>query len=289
MNKYASGSLEESIRQSVFNALNEDIGDDFNRGDISALLINKNTQGKAHVISRERAVIAGRAWVDEVFRQVDKNLSVHWQVKDGEWVRANQVLFEVRGSSRSILTAERSALNFLQTLSACATVCRNYVDLVAGTGVTLLDTRKTLPGLRYAQKYACTQGGVKNHRMGLYDAFLIKENHIMAVGSIVQAISKARQIKSDALVEVEVENEQELKQAINAHADIIMLDNFSLEQMRKAVQDVKAYAAHPIKLEASGDITQANLRVVAQTGVDYISIGALTKHCRAIDLSMRFY
>lgn len=288
MNKYASSSLDESIKQSVFNALKEDIGDDFNQGDISALLIDNNSQGRASVISRERAIIAGRAWVDEVFKQVDKNLSVHWLVKEGEWVRANQVLFEVKGASRSILTAERSALNFLQTLSACATVCRNYVDLVAGTGVTLLDTRKTLPGLRYAQKYACTQGGVKNHRMGLYDAFLIKENHIMASGGITQAISKARQIKADALVEVEVENEQELKQAMDAHADIIMLDNFSLEQMRKAVQDVKAYDAHPIKLEASGDITQANLRAVAQTGVDYISIGALTKHCRAVDLSMRF-
>lgn len=288
MSKNLPPFLQENVQTTVAQALLEDVGDDFKTGDISALLIDAKAQGHAHVISRERAIVAGRPWVDEVFRQVDASLNVHWRVKEGQWVRANQTLFEVQGLSRSILTAERSALNFLQTLSACATVCQEYVGLVAGTGVTLLDTRKTLPGLRYAQKYACTQGGVKNHRMGLYDAFLIKENHIMAAGSIAQAISSAREIKQGVLVEVEVETACELEQAITAHADIIMLDNFSLEQMRQAVAKVRAYKAHNIKLEASGDITKANIRDVAKTGVDYISVGALTKHCKAVDLSMRF-
>lgn len=281
-------SLEPSISQSVAYALFEDIGHDLTHGDISAQLIAANSRSQAQVISRERAIIAGRAWVDETFRQIDPSLSIHWQVKEGEWVRANQVLFTLNGLSRSILTAERTALNFLQTLSACATTCREYVNLVADTGVTLLDTRKTLPALRFAQKYACTQGGVKNHRMGLYDAFLIKENHIMAAGGITQAITQARKIKAEASVEIEVETLAELEQAIHAHADIIMLDNFSLEDMRQAVKQVKAYGTHSIKLEASGNMSAQNLRAVALTGVDYISIGALTKHCRAIDLSMRF-
>lgn len=288
MNKKLLPYLQKNVQATVKQALLEDVGEDVKTGDISALLIDAKAQGRARVISRERAIIAGRPWVDEVFRQVDASLNVHWRVSEGQWVRPNQVLFEVQGLSRSILTAERSALNFLQTLSACATVCKEYVSLVAGTGVTLLDTRKTLPSLRYAQKYACTQGGVKNHRMGLYDAFLIKENHIMAAGSIAQAISKAREIKQGVVVEVEVENTNELEQAIKAHADIIMLDNFSLEEMEQAVAKVRAYKAHEIKLEASGDITKARITDVAKTGVDYISIGALTKHCKATDLSMRF-
>lgn len=263
-------------------ALQEDIGS----GDITAQLIPDSQQARARIITRERAIIAGVAWVNEVFRQVDPTVQVVWRVREGEWVRPDQVLFELRGPARSLLTGERCALNFLQTLSGTATRCRHYADRVAGTGVKLLDTRKTIPGLRIAQKYAVAVGGCYNHRIGLYDAFLIKENHIMAAGGIAAAVQQAHQIAPGKPVEVEVETAAQLDEAINAGADIVMLDNFSPAAMTAAVAHSRQRNPQ-VKLEASGGITNDTLLPYAQTGVDYISIGALTKDCKAIDLSMR--
>src|SRR5690554_606683 len=263
-------------------ALQEDIGS----GDITAQLIPASQQARARIITRERAIIAGVAWVNEVFRQVDPTVQVVWRVREGEWVRPDQVLFELRGPARSLLTGERCALNFLQTLSGTATRCRHYADRVAGTGVKLLDTRKTIPGLRIAQKYAVSVGGCYNHRIGLYDAFLIKENHIMAAGGIAAAVQQAHQIAPGKPVEVEVETVAQLDEAINAGADIVMLDNFSPTAMTAAVAHSRQRNPR-VKLEASGGITNDTLLPYAQTGVDYISIGALTKDCKAIDLSMR--
>ena len=263
-------------------ALQEDIGS----GDITAQLIPDSQQARARIITRERAIIAGVAWVNEVFRQVDPTVQVVWRVREGEWVRPDQVLFELRGPARSLLTGERCALNFLQTLSGTATRCRHYADRVAGTGVKLLDTRKTIPGLRIAQKYAVAVGGCYNHRIGLYDAFLIKENHIMAAGGIAAAVQQAHQIAPGKPVEVEVETVAQLDEAINAGADIVMLDNFSPAAMTAAVAHSRQRNPQ-VKLEASGGITNDTLLPYARTGVDYISIGALTKDCKAIDLSMR--
>ncbi|RLU00408.1 carboxylating nicotinate-nucleotide diphosphorylase [Ketobacter sp.] len=267
------------LTRTVTFAIEEDVRD----GDITAALIPTTEQATARVITREDAVLCGVDWVNEVFRQIDPNVQVKWQVQDGDRVTPNQVLFELAGNARSLLTGERCALNFLQTLSGTATVCRRYADLVEGTGVKLLDTRKTIPGLRTAQKYAVTCGGCFNHRVGLYDAYLIKENHIAACGGIAEAVSTARKQAPGKPVEVEVENFVELQQALSAGADIIMLDDFSIDDMAKAVQLVNGQA----KLEASGGVTDETLRAIAETGVDYISIGGLTKHCRAVDLSMR--
>lgn len=272
-------TLRPTIEQNVKAALQEDIGD----GDITARLIPEIEQATARVISREHATISGTAWVDEVFRQVDAGMDISWNVKDGDHVTPNQALFTVTGSARSILTAERAALNFLQTLSGTATVSQQYADKVATTQVKLLDTRKTIPGLRLAQKYAVTCGSCYNHRIGLYDAFLIKENHIMACGGIKAAIETAQKTAPGKPVEIEVETLEQLHEALAADADIIMLDNFTLEQMREAVAITNGKA----KLEASGNITDETLVPIAETGVDYISIGALTKHCRAVDLSLR--
>ncbi len=271
--------LQPTIEQNVRTALAEDIGS----GDITAELIPASDRAQGRVISREAAVICGCAWVDEVFRQIDPQVRVEWLVKDGDSVQPDQVLFRLEGAARSLLTGERAALNFLQTLSGTATVSARYAERVAGTPVTLLDTRKTLPGLRLAQKYAVSCGGCRNHRIGLYDAFLIKENHILACGGIAAAIATARRNHPGKPVEVEVETRQQLDEALAAAADIVMLDNFSIAEMREAV----AHTAGRAKLEASGNITDETLVSFAQTGVDYISIGALTKHCRAIDLSMR--
>jgi nicotinate-nucleotide pyrophosphorylase (carboxylating) len=271
--------LKPAIIANVEAAIAEDIGS----GDITAELIPAEEQGEARIITREQAVIAGTAWVDEVFRQVDPEVVVSWQVKDGDRVEPDQTLFTLKGRSRSLLSGERAALNFLQTLSGTATVAAQYADRVAETAVCLLDTRKTIPGLRLAQKYAVTCGGCYNHRIGLFDAFLIKENHILASGGIAAAISTAKTNHPGKPVEVEVEGFGELNEALDAGADIIMLDNFTPEQMVEAVATVNGRA----KLEASGNITDATLLDYARTGVDYISIGALTKHCRAIDLSMR--
>lgn len=272
---YAKKDLELTVRR----ALEEDIG----TGDVTARLIPADQHATARVITREAATICGQAWVDEVFRQVDPALKVYWKVNDGDNVYADKTLFEVKGSARSILTGERAALNFLQLLSGTATTCQQYADIVAGTSVRLLDTRKTIPGLRTAQKYAVTCGGCHNHRIGLYDAFLIKENHIAACGSIEQAITTARTQSPGKPVEVEVENLEQLEKAIAAGADIVMLDNFQLEEMRAGVQ----LAQGRVKLEASGGINKDTLKLIAETGVDFISIGAITKDCKAIDLSMR--
>jgi len=271
--------LGAEIESNVRRALAEDIG----TGDITAQLIPAERLAHASVITRERAVISGSAWVDGVFRQLDPRVAVHWQVVDGEQVEAGRVLFQLEGPARALLSGERTALNFLQTLSGVATRCRHYADLVEGTGVRLLDTRKTLPGLRLAQKYAVTCGGCHNHRIGLYDAFLIKENHIAACGGIAEAIAAAHRIAPGKPVEVEVESLGELEQALAAGVDIVMLDELSLDDMRTAV----AINAGRAKLEASGGISDETLRSIAETGVDYISIGALTKHVQAIDLSMR--
>ncbi|AKT32482.1 carboxylating nicotinate-nucleotide diphosphorylase [Pseudomonas syringae pv. actinidiae] len=271
--------LSAEIEANVRRALLEDVGS----GDITAQLIPAERLAKATIISRDAAVIAGTAWVDAVFRQLDPRVAVHWQVVDGERVSPNQALFHLEGPARSLLTGERSALNFLQMLSGVATRAKYFADIVAGTQVKLLDTRKTLPGLRMAQKYAVTCGGCHNHRIGLYDAFLIKENHIAACGGIAQAVTAAHRIAPGKPVEVEVESLGELKQALDAGADIVMLDELSLDDMREAVRLTAGRAL----LEASGGINDDTLRVIADTGVDYISIGAMTKDVKAVDLSMR--
>lgn len=277
-----SSLLRIEIAKQVALALQEDIA----TGDINAQLIPDTQCDTATIICRESMVVAGKAWVDEVFRQLDPNMQLDWAVKDGDAVAANQILVTLIGNTRALLTGERTALNFLQTLSSTATVVANHVAVIAELPTKLLDTRKTIPMLRHAQKYAMLCGGGNNHRIGLYDAFLIKENHIMACGGIAQAVSQARQIANKP-VEVEVENFDELHQAIAANADIVMLDNFTIEDTQKAVELV-ASLGKPCQLEASGDISLTHLRQVAETGVDFISMGALTKHIKAIDLSMRF-
>ncbi len=271
--------LTAEIASNVRHALAEDVGS----GDLTAQLIPAERLAQARIITRDAAVICGTAWVDAVFRQLDPRVAVHWQVRDGERVQPNQVLFTLEGPARALLTGERSALNFLQTLSAVATRAQFYADLVAGTAVQLLDTRKTLPGLRLAQKYAVTCGGCHNHRIGLYDAFLIKENHIAACGGIAQAVAAARRIAPGKPVEVEVENLEELRLALDAGTDIIMLDELSLDDMRTAV----TLTAGRAKLEASGGVNEHTLRAIAETGVDYVSLGTLTKDVKAVDLSMR--
>lgn len=277
-----SSLLRIETAKQVALALQEDIA----TGDINAQLIPDTQRDTATIICREPMVVAGKAWVDEVFRQLDPNMQLDWAVKDGDAVAANQILVTLIGNTRALLTGERTALNFLQTLSSTATVVANHVAVIAELPTKLLDTRKTIPMLRHAQKYAMLCGGGNNHRIGLYDAFLIKENHIMACGGIAQAVSQARQIANKP-VEVEVENFDELQQAIAANADIVMLDNFTIEDTQKAVELV-ASLGKPCQLEASGDISLTHLRQVAETGVDFISMGALTKHIKAIDLSMRF-
>lgn len=272
--------LEQSIQINIQHALQEDIGD----ADITALLTPEDEQATATVITREAMILAGQPWVNALIQAYDPSVQITWLKQDGDCVPANTALFKLAGSARSLLTVERTALNFIQTLSAVATKTADYLQHLEGLNTKLLDTRKTLPGLRIAQKYAVAVGGGQNHRLGLFDAFLIKENHIMAAGGIAQAIAKARAIAPNKLVEVEVESWDELNQALEAKADIVMLDNFSQQQMIDAVQHV----AGRCKLEASGNITLDNLREVATSGVDYISMGVLTKDVKAIDLSMRF-
>ena len=272
--------LEQTIQINIEQALQEDIGD----GDITALLTPENEQAIANILSRENMVLAGQPWVNALIQAFDANVQITWLKQDGDQVEANEVFLQLSGSARSLLTVERPALNFIQTLSAVATKTAEYVKQLEGLNTKLLDTRKTLPGLRIAQKYAVSVGGGQNHRLGLFDAFLIKENHIMAAGGITQAIQQAHQIAPNKPVEVEVETWDELNQALEAGADIVMLDNFSQQQMIDAVKHV----AGRCKLEASGNITIENLRHVATTGVDYISMGVLTKDVTAIDLSMRF-
>ena len=272
--------LEQAIQINIQQALAEDIAD----GDITALLTPENEQANASILTREPMVLAGQPWVNALIQRFDANVQINWLKNEGDVVHANEVFLQLSGSARSLLTVERAALNFIQTLSAVATKTAEYVKQLEGLNTQLLDTRKTLPGLRIAQKYAVAIGGGKNHRLGLFDAFLIKENHIMAAGGIQQAIAQARQIAPNKPVEVEVETWDELNQALEAGADIVMLDNFSQQQMIDAVKHVTGRC----KLEASGNITIDNLREVATTGVDYISMGVLTKDVKAIDLSMRF-
>jgi nicotinate-nucleotide pyrophosphorylase (carboxylating) len=272
------------VSASVAAALAEDVG----TGDLTAQLIPADRAGRAAVITREDAVFCGTAWFEEVFRQVDARVGVTWSARDGERVRADQQLCTLEGPARSLLTGERAALNFLQMLSATATVTSRYVAAVAGTKCRILDTRKTIPGLRVAQKYAVRCGGGTNHRVGLFDAILVKENHIAAAGSIAGAVSEARRVAPQVLLEVEVENLTQLREALDARVDRIMLDNFSLDQMRDAVKITRQHANARTELEASGNMSLENLRAVADTGVDFISVGGLTKHVTAIDLSMRF-
>ena len=270
----------KSVDELVATALREDVGD----GDVTAALIPETSQSNARVITREAAVLCGRPWFDAVFRQVDPTIRIAWTAAEGQDVDPNQELCRLSGPTRALLTGERAALNFLQTLSGTATVVRQYVRLLDSTATKLLDTRKTLPGLREAQKYAVRCGGGQNHRMGLYDGILLKENHIMAAGSLGGAVRNAKTQYPHLPVETEVESLAELREAIDAGADIALLDNFDLAAMRDAVK----LSAGRIRLEASGGLDRDGLRAVAETGVDYISVGALTKHLRAIDLSMRF-
>lgn len=267
------------VERNVRAALAEDIGS----GDITAALIDPTARASGRVITREDGVLCGQPWVDAVFAALDNRVRVTWMCRDGQRVNAGETLFTVEGAARSLLTGERSALNFLQLLSGTATTCRRYADRVAGTAVRLLDTRKTIPGLREAQKYAVRCGGCHNHRIGLYDAYLIKENHIAACGGIAAAVATARKNAPGKPVEVEVETLAELEQALAAGCDRVMLDNFSLQQTAEAV----ALASSRVELESSGNVTEDTLLALAQTGVDFISIGALTKDCKALDLSMR--
>lgn len=279
------GRIEDDIPPGVAQALREDLGGEIDPDrDITASLLSADTQSHAVVITREPGIFCGKRWVEEVFIQLGDKAQITWRVADGDAISADQILFEVNGPAQLILTAERTALNFVQTLSGVATEVSRYVSLLEGTRTQLLDTRKTLPGLRTALKYAVLCGGGANHRLGLSDAFLIKENHIIACGSIARAVEKASWLHPDVPVEVEVESLDELEQALQAGADIVMLDNFTVEQMRQAVTLSNSRAL----LEVSGNVTDKTLRTFAETGVDYISVGALTKHVHALDLSMRF-
>ena len=283
--------FQQDVSRAVRAALLEDLGDALTTldqpdasADITAQLIPADRLASARVITREAGIFCGQPWVDEVFTQLGGDVKVEWKVQDGEVLSPNQELFRLHGPARLLLTGERNALNFVQTLSGVATLTARYVAELEGTDCRLLDTRKTIPGLRTAQKYAVTCGGGKNHRIGLYDAYLIKENHILACGGIAEAINEARHLNPGKPVEVEVESLAELEQALAAHADIVMLDNFDVTMMREAVAINQGRA----KLEVSGNVTLDTLAEFAATGVDFISVGALTKHVRALDLSMRF-
>lgn len=280
--KYSSPMLppQISIEDDVRRALAEDVGS----GDLTASLV-PDTTAHAELVTRDDAVLSGTAWADEVFRQLDKRVRTTWLKRDGERIAVGSVIARLEGPARTLLTGERAALNFLQTLSGTATLTALYVDAVRGTHTKVLDTRKTLPGLRHAQKYAVVCGGGHNHRLGLYDAVLIKENHLAAAGSITNAFAQVRAtVAADILIEIEVENIDQLHEALNAGATRVLLDNFDLEQLTAAVLETAGRAT----LEASGGITLDNIRAIAETGVDFISVGSLTKHLRAIDLSLRF-
>jgi len=279
----AAPVVPPDLAETVSRALDEDL----QNGDLTASLIPEATRSRARIVTREDAILAGRPYAEAVFRRLDSAARLDWFATDGDPIRAGETVCEIEGAARALLTAERTALNFLQTLSATATAAARYVAAVAGTGCKILDTRKTLPGLRLAQKYAVRCGGARNHRTGLYDGILIKENHITAAGSIAAAVSAARRISSAVPVEVEVESLEELGQALEAGADIIMLDDFSLADMAEAVARNRAHPRRA-RLEASGGVNLGTVGAIAETGVDYISVGGITKHIRAIDLSMRF-
>jgi nicotinate-nucleotide pyrophosphorylase (carboxylating) len=275
-------AIPADLEAQVDAALQEDIGS----GDVTARLVPASQTVRGRVITREDAILSGRAWVEATFRKLDPNIKLKWQAADGERIAAEQVIFEIAGPARAVLTGERTSLNFLQLLSATATAARRFVDAVAGTGCIILDTRKTLPGLRTAQKYAVRCGGAQNHRIGLYDGVLIKENHIAAAGSLSGAIATARKVAPGVPVEVEVESLEEFAEALAARPDIIMLDEFTQPDMRKAVALNRA-DARPVKIEASGSVSLDTVRSIAETGVDFVSVGGLTKNVRAVDLSMR--
>jgi nicotinate-nucleotide pyrophosphorylase (carboxylating) len=271
------------IAEQVARALAEDVGP----GDVTAALVAETARARATLITRQDMTLCGSAWVRETFRQLDTDVAIDWRAADGDIILANSTICEIRGPARAILTGERCALNFLQTLSATATETRRYVTAVAGTGCQILDTRKTLPGLRLAQKYAVRCGGGRNHRMGLHDMVLVKENHVIAAGSVTAAIRHAREIAKGVPVEVEVETLEEFREALAMKPDVIMLDDFSKDDMKVAVAGRNA-AHSPTRLEASGGVELGNIRAIAATGIDFISVGAITKHISAIDLSLRF-
>jgi len=275
--------IPEDLGEQVAAALREDI----RSGDVTALLVPDTQVAHGRVITREDAVLCGQPWVDETFRRLDPSIRLDWRAHDADRVRPNQTVFEIQGPARAVLTGERTALNFLQLLSGTATHTRLFVEAVAGTGCTILDTRKTLPGLRTAQKYAVRCGGAHNHRIGLFDMVLIKENHIAAAGSISAAIAAAKRVSRGLKIEVEVESLAGLQEALAAAPDIILLDNFDNVTLAKAVKLTRS-RSHTVKLEASGNVTLETVRAIAATGVDYVSVGSLTKHVRGTDLSMRF-
>lgn len=277
-------TLDELLGDAVVRNVREALAEDVGTGDVTALLVDAESRGRATVITREDAVFCGKLWAAETCHQVDPRITIDWNADDGDRIVANQTILRLEGPARGLLTAERTLLNFLQLLSGTATLARSYADRVIGTSLCILDTRKTLPGLRIAQKYAVRCGGCHNHRLGLFDAFLIKENHIAAAGSIGAAVQQARQIAPDRPVEIEVENIEEFRTALIAGADIIMLDDFSESDMHRAVAINQGQA----KLEVSGGVTHATIAAIAATGVDFVSIGDVTKRVQPIDLSMRF-
>ena len=282
-----SKEIKASIGPGVAAALAEDVG----AGDLTASLVDEDALVGAQIVARESLILCGEAWVDEVFRQLDENIIIDWYIGDGGHAEANDIICKLVGPARALLTGERTALNFLQTLSSTATTTAAYVAAIEGTGAKVLDTRKTIPGLRLAQKYAVTCGGGKNHRVGLFDAILIKENHIKSAGSITAALQRAGgagDAGDEILIEVEVENHAELLEALDAGATRILLDNFTLDELREAVSTNAGYGIVGAELEASGNISLATIRAVAETGVDYISTGAITKNVQAADLSMLF-
>ncbi len=282
MDTSSSLQVPLDVASQVSAALKEDMGS----GDVTASLVPQSQIVRGDVVTREDAVLCGAPWATETFRQLDSRIALTWPVREGERIRAGETVLRVQGPARPVLTGERTVLNFLQLLSGVATAARRFVDAVAGTNCVVLDTRKTLPGLRSAQKYAVRCGGARNHRMGLYDMILVKENHIAAAGSISAAVSEARRLGGRLQVDVEVESLGELEEALAAGPDIVLLDDFSLDDMRAAVARVRASGA-PVRLEASGSVSLETVRAIAETGVDYVSVGGLTKHVRAVDLSMR--
>ena len=279
-----SDQTKASIGPGVAAALAEDVG----AGDLTASLVDADAVVGAQIIARESLVLCGEEWVNEVFRQLDENIIIDWYIGDGGRAEADDIICKLVGPARALLTGERTALNFLQTLSSTATITAEYVRAVEGTGTKILDTRKTIPGLRLAQKYAVTCGGGLNHRTGLFDAILIKENHIKSAGGITPALNAAGHLGADVLIEVEVENHEELLEALDAGAQRILLDNFSIEDLKKAVETNRELGYVAAELEASGNVTTLTIREIAATGVDYISTGALTKNVAAADLSMLF-
>lgn len=281
-------SISDQLTKAIISDVSEILAEDVGSGDVTADIVDTDAVTEAIVVAREPMTLAGQPWVTEVFAQLDPEIVVEWMYNDGDQVRADAVICSIRGPARGILTGERSALNFLQFLSATATLTARYLKTIEGTKAQVLDTRKTIPGLRHAQKYAVRVGGGSNHRIGLYDAVLIKENHIISAGGIEAAVKAARQLHAELPVEIEVESVTEMREALAAGADRLLLDNFDIQDLQHAVEINQQEGQPPAALEASGSITLDNIYDVAKTGVDYVSVGALTKNVNAVDLSMRF-